>query len=575
MEPGVRISGSVPIGRPIANTRIYILDQHGEPAPVGVAGELFAAGDGVARGYLGDVELSAVKFLPDPFSDQPGAMMYRTGDLARWRSDGIVEFLGRRDRQVKVRGFRIELEEIEDALRKCSGIHDAAVIVKRDASGSNALVGYLVPRPGAAVDQAEVRRELVRQLPDYMIPSAFVALKALPLTANGKLDRDALPEPIFRKATVVEPRTMLETQLLAIWESIFGRSGFGVRDNFFDLGGHSLLAVRMFAQVERVFGRRLPVSALFQAPTIEQLAFRLEGEGFRSPWRSLVAIQPHGSRPPLFLVPGMGGNVVGYLELARLLGPEQPFYGLQARGLDGREKPFERIEPMAEHYVNEVRAVQPKGPYYLGGACFGGVVAYEMAQRLRAAGEEVAFLMMLETWPPTRRWSVVDLVIRQSQHVRFLLAALRRHIRELAKMPIASAFKALTQRSKIVGQMIATRDIYRGDSAAMYVDRVSTANRKALSRYRPRPYDGSLMLVLASARKIHTQRDPRLSWCTLTRSFVKIDIPALDSGLALKSPHVEMLAEVMAEHLRHAQQGREAEGALAPTTSRNVVAASV
>jgi aspartate racemase len=502
-------------------------------------------------------------------------MMYRTGDLARWRSNGVVEFLGRRDRQVKVRGFRIELEEIEDALRRCARVDDAAVIVKRDASGTNALVGYLVPHAGTAIDQAEVRRDLVRQLPDYMIPSAFTVLKSLPLTANGKLDRDALPEPILRKVTAVEPRSMLETQLLAIWESVFGRSGFGVRDNFFDLGGHSLLAVRMFAQVERVFGRRLPTSALFQAPTIEQLAVRLESEGFRAPWGSLVAIQSNGSRPPLFLVPGMGGNVVGYMDLARLLGPDQPFYGLQARGLDGREKPFECIEPMAEHYVNEVRGVQPKGPYYLGGACFGGVVAYEMAQRLRAAGEEVAFLMMLETWPPTRRSSIVDLMLRQSQHVRFLLSALRRHMGELARMSFREAFKALLQRSRIVGQMVANRDIYRGDSAAMYVDRVSTANQKAFSRYRPRPYDGSLMLVLASARKIHTQRDPRLSWCALARSCVKLDIPALDSGLALKSPHVEVLAQVMAEQLQRVQREQEAEDEMTLAASNNTAVASV
>ncbi len=574
MKAGERVSGSVPIGRPIANTRSYILDSNGAPAPIGVAGELFAAGDGVALGYLGDSALTAEKFVPDPFGSGPNARMYRTGDLARWRSDGVVEFLGRRDRQVKVRGFRIELEEIEDALRRCANVDDAAVILKRDASGSNALVGYLVPRHGMAIDQVEVRRDLVRQLPDYMIPSAFVALKALPLTANGKLDRDALPEPIFRKAAVVEPRSMLETQLLAIWENIFGRSGFGVRDNFFDLGGHSLLAVRMFAQVERVFGRRLPTSALFQAPTIEQLAFRLESEGFRAPWRSLVAIQPNGSKPPLFLVPGMGGNVVGYLELARLLGPQQPFYGLQARGLDGKEKPFESIEPMAEHYVNEIRAVQPKGPYYLGGACFGGVVAYEMAQRLRAAGEEVAFLMMLETWPPTRRWSIVEVMARQSQHIAFLVSAARRHLRELARMPLRTALRAFRERSRIVGQMIASRDIYRGDSAALYVDRVSTANRKAFSRYRPRSYDGSLMLVLASARKIHTERDPRLSWCALARSFVKIDIPALDSGLALKSPHVEVLAEVMAEHLHRAQQGEHGEQPTVSTDTKNAIAAS-
>jgi amino acid adenylation domain-containing protein len=561
MEAGERLSGNVPIGRPISNTRVYILDAHGEPTPIGVPGELFAAGDGVACGYLRDPHRTAERFVADPFSTEPGALMYRTGDLARWRSDGVIEFFGRRDRQVKIRGFRIELDEVENALRTCARVHDAVVIAKRDASGTSALVGYLVPRAGTAIDQAEVRRELAQRLPDYMTPSVFVMLSALPLTANGKLDRAALPDPVIQKAGTVPPRTILETQLLTIWEGIFGRGGFGVCDNFFDLGGHSLLAVRMFAQVERVFGRRLPTSALFEAPTIEELAERLETEGFRGPWGSLVAIQSNGTKPPLFLVPGMGGNVVGYMELARLLGPDQPFYGLQARGLDGREKPFERIEPMAEHYVDELRKVQPKGPYYIGGACFGGVVAWEMAQRLRAAGEEVAFLMLLETWPPKRRLPLVGAISRQSQHVRFLASAAFRHFRELTRMSPRKIVQALRERSKIVTEMVASRDLYRGERAAMYVDRVSTANLKAFENYRTRPYDRSAMLVLASARRIREARDPRMLWAALVPSYVKFEIPALDSGLVLKSPHVEVLAQLIREQLQvaHRQYGEPAQ----------------
>jgi amino acid adenylation domain-containing protein len=530
MKAGERLNGNVPIGRPIANTRVYILDAAGDPAPIGVPGELYAAGDGVALGYLRDETRTAERFVPDKFAAEPGAMMYRTGDVARWRNDGLIEFMGRRDRQVKIRGFRIELEEVENALRACARVHDATVVTKRDASGTNVLVAYLVPRAGTAIDQAEIRRDLVQRVPDYMIPAAFVMLDALPLTANGKLDRAALPDAVLERSEIVPPRTIVETQLLTIWENIFGRAGFGVRDNFFDLGGHSLLAVRMFAQVEQAFGRRLPTSALFQAPTIEQLARRLTDEGFQSPWQSLVAIQPRGERPPLFLVPGMGGNVVGYVDLARLLGSDRPFYGLQARGLDGKEAPFERIEEMAAHYISEIRRVQPRGPYYLGGACFGGVVAYEMAQQLHAAGEEVAFLMLLETWPPPMKRRAL-------------------FFKELSRKSPPEAWKGLVQRLQIIKEMIARRDIYRGDAAAMYVDRVSTANHTAFLRYRPRRYDGSLLLVLASARQIRTPRDPRLVWGSLARSFTKVDVPALDSGLALKSPHVEMLAKAMKEAL--------------------------
>jgi aspartate racemase len=564
MLPGSQLEQSVPIGRPIANTRVYILDAAGAPVPIGVAGELYAAGDGVARGYLGEEPGASHKFLADPFSSQPGARMYRTGDMARWRADGTIEFLGRRDRQVKVRGFRVELEEIEDALRAAPGVQDAAVIARRDASGSNVLIGYLVP--GAAIDIAAIRRSLLERVPDYMMPGAFVTLEKLPLTKNGKVDRDALPEPIVTpRVATVEPRTTFESQLLSIWERVLGHSGFGVCDNFFEIGGHSLLAVRMFAQVERVFGRRLPASALFLAPTVEQLAARLESEGFRSPWASLVVIQPDGPNPPLIMVPGMGGNVVGYADLARLLGPQQPLYALQSRGLDGRDLPFERIEPMAVHYLSEIRKVQPSGPYYLGGACFGGAVAYEMAQQLRAAGEEVAFLMLLDTWPPPRRRPILDSLLRHSHHITFLADAAKRNLMQLLRQPFHAWPGLLRNRTKVISEMIVQRDVYRGDSAAMYVDRVSRANYKAFSLYRPRPYDGALMLVFAATRNVgRVRRDPRLLWGALARGgCTRLDVPARDSGLILKSPHVEVLAEWVAGALRNAR--RRADGSATGT----------
>lgn len=545
MTPGTCVGDTVPIGRPIANTRVYILDAHGEPVPIGIAGELFAGGDGVACGYLGDPAASAGKFVPDPFSSRPGATMYRTGDLARWRADGTIEFLGRRDRQVKVRGFRIELEEIEGALRACARVQDVAVIARRDTSGANVLVAYLVPRSTDLIDQAEIRRHLVERLPDYMVPSAFVMLKALPLTPNGKLDHAALPEPVSatRATAVVEPRTMIETQLHAIWEQVLGRSGLSMHDNFFDLGGHSLLAVRLFAQIERIIGSRLPISTLFQAPTLAQLAARLEHEGFTLPWSSLVAIQPNGSKPPIFLVPGLGGNVVCYSRLARLLGHEQPVYGLQSRGLDGCEVPFERIEPMAAHYISEIRRVQPAGPYYLGGTCFGGVVAYEMAQQLRSAGEEVAFLVLIETWPPPRRRPIFNKLRLRSNHIRFLISAAKRNLIEIAKRSPQYYLPELLKRLKIVCEIVRQGDVYRGDRATMYMDSVSLANHRAFLHYRPHPYDGDLLLVFASARKFRGS-DHRNLWSTLSpKVYSQLELPASSSGPLLTSPNVEVLAE--------------------------------
>lgn len=551
MRPGEKLLGSVLIGRPISNTRVYILDPIGQPVPIGVAGELYAGGDGVAQGYVGNPVETSLRFVADSFDPTGSGRLYRTGDLARWRPDGTVEFLGRLDRQVKVRGFRIELEEIEGSLRDLPQIKDASVIARRDEAGINVLIAYLVPREDREIDQAFVRRHLSAVLPDYMMPNSMVVLSALPLTANGKLDRAALPEPTTQVhgTNVVEPRTVLETQLHAIWEKLLGYSGFGMSDNFFDLGGHSLLAIRLFAQIERIFGIRLPVSTLFQAPTLAQLAAMLEQQGLVPRWSSLVAIQPEGTRPPLFLVPGLGGNVVCYNRLARLLGANQPVYGLQSRGLDGKEPPFERIEPMAAHYIDEIRRVQPQGPYHLGGTCFGGLVAYEMAQQLRAQGEAVPFLMLLESWPPSRYLFLFDKIRLYSSHIRFLVSATKRNLRELVSLSPGVMLGALRKRLGILGEIIEQRDVYRGDRATMYVDAVSTANHRAYIHYKPRPYDGRLLLVIASAREFRGP-DTRRWWRELAPSgFVQREIPVTSSGPLLISPHVEVLAEWMREAL--------------------------
>jgi aspartate racemase len=576
MAPGEQLTGTVPIGRPIANTTVYLLDEHRQPVPVGVPGELFTGGDGVGRGYLAMPDATAAKFVPDPFSSRADATMYRTGDQARWRADGSIEFLGRRDRQVKVRGFRIELEDIEDALRRVAPVRDAAVIARRDASGANALVGYLVPRDDTPTDPAAIKLALAECLPAYMVPGLFVDLPALPLTANGKLDRAALPEATESPAPrqVVDPRTRVEAQLHAIWERVLGHSGFGVTDNFFDLGGHSLLAVRLFAQIEKVFGMRLPVSALFSAPDIAQLARRIEHEGFSSPWSSLVAIQPEGRNRPLFMVPGIGGNVVCYGELARHLGPEQPLYGLQARGLDEREEPFERIEPMAAHYLEEVRRVRPEGPYRLGGTCFGGVVALEMARQLRRQGQQVEMLFLLETWPPPPRLPLLDALRTRSHQLRFLVQATQRNLMQIWKLPLRQWPGALRSRLAIVGDIAAKRDVYRGDRAAMYVDRVSIANQRALAHYKPRPYDGALRCAMATGRRFRGP-DSRLLWNKLApHDYAQLELPATDSGMLLLPPHVEPLARWMNQQLQQAADRTRAPASATPSAAAPQAAAA-
>jgi amino acid adenylation domain-containing protein len=390
---------SVPIGRPVANTQIYILDPAMQPVPVGVGGELHIGGAQVARGYLARPELTADKFVPNPFAQ---GRLYKTGDLARYRPDGAIEFLGRIDHQVKLRGFRIELGEIEAVLKEHPAVGECVAVMREDkVASSSSLVGYVV---GSGVTAAELRQHAKKSLPAYMVPSAFVFLEELPVTANGKLDRSALPEPATSGSgvAIVGPRDALEARVVAIWEKALSARPIGVTDNFFELGGHSLLALRTFSEIERIFGKRLPLATLFQAPTIEGLAAILRDRSWKPAWSPLVAIQPRGSRPPFFGVHGGYGEVMFYSRLARCLAEDQPFYGLQAEGLDGCEIRHTSMEAIADYYIGEIRRVQAHGPYFLGGYCIGGIVALEMAQQLRAAGEEVALLVLFDSDNPER-----------------------------------------------------------------------------------------------------------------------------------------------------------------------------
>ena len=393
----------MPIGHPISNKKAYVLDSYYNPVPIGVPGELYLGGIGTARGYLGRPELTADKFVPNPFGNEPNGRLYKTGDLARYLPDGNLEYLGRIDNQVKIRGFRIELGEIEAVLSQYSAVRENAVIVHQASTDNKRLVAYLVVNQGSVVENAELRGFLTERLPDYMIPSVLVTLEALPLTPNGKIDRRALSQLSvegFREETFVAPRDALEFQLTQIWEETLNVRPIGVRDNFFELGGHSLLAVRLMAEIGAQLEKHLPLATLFQGATIEQLATILRQETEAEHWSSLVPIQAIGSKPPLFCVPGAGGNVIYLYELARHLGVGQPFYGLQAVGLDGESAPYTNVEDIAAHYLKELQTVQPQGPYLLGGHSFGGMVAFEMSQQLQKQGDKVALVAIFDTYAP-------------------------------------------------------------------------------------------------------------------------------------------------------------------------------
>ena len=393
--------GSVPIGHPIHKTYFRIVDEKMNPVPAGQAGELLIGGDGVARGYLNRPELNAEKFISDGSSSRHGARLYKTGDLVRLLPDGNLAYLGRMDHQVKVRGYRIELGEIETVLATHPGIKQCVVVAREESPGDKRLVAYFIAAGGQKPVGRVLREFLARKLPVYMLPTAFVLLPAMPLTPNGKVDRKALPAPTHENLTLdheyVAPRTKLEKKLVPIWESTLGVAPIGIRDNIFELGVNSILAARLFARIERTLGRDLPPGPLFKAPTVELLAKLLEREGSNERrWTSLVAIQPQGTKTPLFCAHGGAGTVLFFQSLANRIAPSRPLYAFQAQGLHGLDVPHTSIAEMAAHYIKEMRMVQPRGPYLLAGWCFGGLVVFEMAQQLQRIGEKVDMLAMFD-----------------------------------------------------------------------------------------------------------------------------------------------------------------------------------
>jgi amino acid adenylation domain-containing protein len=404
-----RITADAPqphLGRPIANTQIYVLDRAGAPVPIGVVGEIHIGGAGVARGYWQRPALTDERFLTDPFrQDDPLARLYKTGDLGRWRADGTLQFAGRNDQQVKLRGQRIELGEIEAQLARHPQVHEAVVVAREDEPGEPRLVAYVTTTDAAvgAVGAAALRSHLLANLPAYMVPAAFVALERLPLTPNRKVDREALPVPTsdaYARTEYAPPQGAIETTLAAIWQDLLHVERVGREDDFFALGGHSLLAVQLMARVNRQFTRLLPLAVLFTAPTIAAFA-NLIASAEAPSFEILVPIQVNGDALPVFAVPGVGGNVLSLRPLGKALGEQQPLFALQAVGLDGTTPPFDSVEQTAEANLAAVRMAQPKGPYRLIGHSYGGVVAYEMARLLLEQGEEVASLVLLDSIAPS------------------------------------------------------------------------------------------------------------------------------------------------------------------------------
>ncbi|MBX3327338.1 MAG: amino acid adenylation domain-containing protein, partial [Nitrospira sp.] len=551
-----RTDQEITIGRPIANTDVYILDQFLKPVPIGVSGELYIGGHGLAHGYRGRPELTQERFISHPFSPEPLAKLYRTGDLARYRSDGRIVHLGRIDNQVKIRGFRIELGEIEVALNRHPSIRQAAVTAWEDRQGIKQLVAYVVCQEGPLPSQAELRSFLRSEIPDYMVPSLFVFLNAMPLTANNKIDRKALPSPASSLSDELghsNPRNQVEIQLTALWQHVLDVSKVGVHDNFFDLGGHSLKAARLFYLLEQVYGKRLPLAMLFQAPTIAEFASVLSQDHWTPPWQSLVAIQPNGVAAPIFMVPGVVGNVLVFAQLAKLLGPDRPTYGLQARGLDGKEAPFTSIPEMASHYVEQIRRVRPTGPYTVLGNCTGGLIAYEMAQQLLGQGQTVT-LVVMDTWhPSTYRPHRIRLPMMAGLPLFVLWRGIRTFL-ALSRLPTKDWIPLFKHYYK---KLMSLSHPNRDNNELMvefHDERVTRSTLQAVARYDVRKYPGRILNIVASNRYVaRTVTDTRHVWPEFGGEGSKtVQVAAIDSGQLLVTPHVEEVTKhlqaFLAEH---------------------------
>lgn len=493
--------GRIPLGKPIDNAAVVLLDHDMLPAPPGSPGMIYVGGPPLADGYHARADLTAERFFPCPFPALGVPTLFKTGDLARRDEDGVVEYMGRADFQVKVRGFRIELGDVEQTLASHQQVGENVVIARKHGA-DNRLVAYVVPRNGS-IDQADLRRHVQTRLPAFMMPSEMVVLPALPRTPNGKIDRAALPDPACvasGESTEPEPGTVCAT-MTSLFREVLQRADVGPDHNFFHVGGHSLIAVKLFARIESTFKCRLPLATLMAAPTPRELAAIVESDeadDLRSP---IVPIRTEGTRKPFFCVHGMNGDVLFLQRLLAVTSPDQPIYGLQARGMDGIDQPLTSVEDMAAVYERAIRDIQPEGPYVLGGYSLGGMIALEMAHRLAARGEQIERLILLDTRVPR--------VVGETLAEQSLATRIRRRLR--------NGPKSLIKNQLYEGfiQIHCYRALQRfGLPLPRFLRRVPTrfTNRRAYFDYKPRPWAGRTTLLRAAHQEETFQSMGAYGW---------------------------------------------------------------
>ncbi|QUX95333.1 non-ribosomal peptide synthetase [Marinomonas sp. CT5] len=484
-----------PIGRPLLNTQLYVLDHAMEPVPVGVTGDLYIAGDGLALGYYKRPDLTNERFIPNPYGKE-GSRLYITGDKARWRPDGLLEYQGRDDHQIKIRGFRIEIGDIESALLACREVVQAIVVAQTSPNEDKQLVAYVIP-VDSNLDTSELRRQLINVLPDYMVPAHFMLLDEMPLTPNGKVDRKALPMPTWQASNTYEPpRNKLEEMLTSLWAETLGLTLVGIRDNFFEIGGDSISATRILNHIQKNLSIEVPLGVLFKASTIADLSDYLSKSEDWDPLISMLPIKSSGSEPPLFCIHPALGLSWGYAGLLRHLPKSTPVYGLQATGLRHAARLPESIEEMAEEYLSQIKRVQPEGPYRLLGWSFGGLVAHAIAEKLQSQNEEISFLCMLDSYPYKLGF---EQPTNEADIVRSALLFLGYDLSTLEKLPInKEELASLLWRDYDDSSMSVVQDIQK--SQADIMDRVQTIieNNLALAgRFKPGKVDTDLLFFIA------------------------------------------------------------------------------
>jgi amino acid adenylation domain-containing protein len=552
------------IGKPLANTQAYILDRYLQPVPIGIQGELHIGGDCLAKGYLNRPDLTAAKFIPNPFSDKPNARIYKTGDLARYLADGNIEYLDRIDNQVKIRGFRIELGEIEALLVKYPAVKQATVTARIDKHGDKFLAAYLVTEHLAdntsnTLSNRDLREFLQQRLPEYMIPSAFVMLDALPMTPNGKVDVRALPTPEYSRQesedTLVAPRNELELQLTKIWEQVLDVRPIGIRDNFFELGGHSLMAIRLFTEIEKTFGQSILLSTLFQAQTIEDLATILSPkQATPIAFKSIVEIQlGNPDKPPLFCIHAIWGNILFCRSFINYLETDRAVYGLQALGLDGEHQPCTSISEMANNYIKEIQTVQPHGPYLLSGFSLGGLIAFEIAQQLQAQGEEIQLLGLVDTSCPNLPVSDRD---PHATSRTSLLAKTASHFKTLLDLSMQETINYIWNRlswNLTLGNVnllykLYLRYIKRSLSELRLIE-VYWANYLTQYSYAPKPYLGKITLFKSEDVEITSEEDTRSRWALIASEGVDV-VPIVGNHAdIMDEPNVRVLSAKFKQYL--------------------------